>query len=179
MKRFLSAHTSVHIVLWPSLLAALTLAITVDAVTVRGPSMEPALADNQTVFVNRLAYGLRLPAGMGYLVTWGTPRSGELVVFEHPRAGRLAVKRCLLAPGDAVRVTRERLYAEDDSWRVTPEIVSQLTGRDRIPEGYVFVLGENPAASSDSRDFGLVPMSVVHGRVLGWRPSAERSPAES
>ena len=153
--------------------------IAVDAVTVSGPSMEPALSDNQTVFVNRLAYGLRSPAGMGYLVRWGTPKSGELLVFEHPREGRLAVKRCLLVPGDAVKVTRERLYAEDHSWRVTPEIVSQLTGRDRIPNGYVFVVGENPAASSDSRDFGLVPLSVVHGRIVGFHRRADRQPAES
>lgn len=157
---------SVDIILWPTLLAAVALFVGFDAVSVRGPSMEPRLTDRQTVFVNRLSYGLRGPGGMGYIVSWRVPRRGDLVVFRHPAGGHLAVKRCLLAPGDPVRVTRRRLYAAGRSFRVTPQVVQQLEGRSRIPEGYLFVLGENLAASSDSRDFGLLPIPEVYGRVI-------------
>lgn len=129
--------------------------------------MEPSLRDRQTVFVNRLAYGLKGPRDMGYVVVWGGPRPGDVLVFEHPYGGRLAVKRCLLVPGDEVRVTRQRLYADDHSWRITPEVRAQLGGRNKIPEGFVFVLGENLSASVDSRVYGLIPVARIHGKVLG------------
>jgi signal peptidase I len=166
VKRLLSRSRSVDIILWPTLLAAVLLFVGFDAISVNGPSMEPELSHRQTVFVNRLAYGLRAPAGMGYIVSWKAPRPGELVVFRHPTGGDLAVKRCLLAPGDPVRVTRDRLHADGGSFRVTPPVVMQLEGRSAIPPGYVFVLGENLAASSDSRDFGLLPISEIYGRVI-------------
>jgi signal peptidase I len=166
MKHLVSRNRSVDIILWPSLLAALLLLLGFDAVAVQGPSMEPVLQDRQTVFVNRLAYGLRMPGRLGYILSWDEPSPGDLVVFRHPAGGHLAVKRCLLGPGEPVRVTRDRLYAQERSFRVTPPVVRQLEGRDRVPAGHVFVIGENPAASSDSRDFGLLPISEIHGRVL-------------
>ena len=167
MKHLLSRRSSVDIILWPSVLALGALLLGFDALTIRGPSMEPSLRDGQTVFVNRLAYGLRGPGEMGYIVSWETPLPGHLVVFRHPSSGRPAVKRCLLRPGDVVRATRDRLYTADGrSLRITSELSRQLQGRTEIPEGFVFLLGENPAASSDSRDFGLLPVSEVFGRVI-------------
>ena len=102
---------------------------------------------------------------MGYIVSWGTPVAGEIVVFRHPSGGHLAVKRCILGPNTPVRVAQNRLHAGKQSFRVTPTVVGQLEGLSRIPEGYLFVVGENRASSSDSRDFGLLPVSAVHGRV--------------
>lgn len=167
MKQLLSRHTTVDIILWPTVIALAALLLGFDAVSVRGPSMEPLLSDGQTVFVNRLAYGLRGPGEMGYIVPWGTPLPGHLLVFRHPNGGRLAVKRCLLGPGDAVRATPDRLHIADGrSFRITSELSLQLEGRTEIPGGFVFLLGENLAASSDSRDFGLLPVSEVHGRVV-------------
>jgi signal peptidase I len=43
--------------------------------------------------VNRLAYGLRLPGTDRYLLRWGLPRQGDVVVFVTPQ-GSVAVKRC-------------------------------------------------------------------------------------
>ena len=167
MKHLLSRHTSVDIILWPTVLALAALLLGFDAVSVRGPSMEPSLRDGQTVFVNRLAYGLRGPGEMGYIIRWGAPLPGELVVFRHPNGGHLAVKRCLLAPGDAVRATPDRLYITDGrSFRITSDLSLQLDGRSEIPVDSVFLLGENLSASSDSRGFGLLPVSEVHGRVI-------------
>ncbi|MFO8064140.1 MAG: signal peptidase I [Spirochaetia bacterium] len=166
MKHFRSRCRSVDIILWPSLFAALLLILGLSAVQVHGTSMEPVLQDRQTVFVNRFAYGLHLPSTVGYLLFWGAPAAGEVIMFEHPRGGHLSVKRSVLGPGDSIQLSGDRLYADNRSWRVTPLAASQLAGRSEIPAGYVFVVGENSSESSDSRDFGLVPISKVRGRVM-------------
>lgn len=166
MKHFWSRCHSVDIILLPSLFAALLLILGLSAVRVHGVSMEPVLQDRQTIFVNRLAYGLHLPSSLGYLLSWGAPRGGEVIMFEHPESGYLSVKRSVLGPGDSIRLSGDRLFADNRSWRVTPRAASQLAGKSEIPAGYVFVVGENSSESSDSRDFGLVPISKVLGRVV-------------
>ncbi|MFP4638244.1 MAG: signal peptidase I [Spirochaetaceae bacterium] len=166
MKRLVFRGVFVDIILWPAVIAACLLALGVDAVSVRGPSMEPVLRDGETAFVNRFAYGLQLPVGSGYTVSWDMPSPGDIVVFRHPTDGRMTVKRNALAPGTPVRFENGRLYAAGHSWRVSPEVRRQLAAGERIPEDHVFLVGTNPAASTDSRDFGVLPVSDIYGRVV-------------
>ncbi len=54
--------------------------------------MLPVIPSGSMLVLNRVAYGLRLPWGSGYLITWNTPRTGDIVVFSSP-VGSVAVKR--------------------------------------------------------------------------------------
>ena len=66
----------------------------VDFIIAEGNSMEPAIQSGSVLVVNRLQYGLRFPGQPGYLVRWGAPKEGDVVVFYAP-SGEIAVKRCL------------------------------------------------------------------------------------
>jgi signal peptidase I len=112
----------------------------VERAHVRGGSMLPALHDGDSVMVNRLAYGLRVAPFEGWLLEWGGPYRGDMVVFTSPLDGKRLVKRITGVPGDVVE------------------------GR-QVPPGHYFVTGDNAFVSLDSRSFGCVPRWRVLGRV--------------
>jgi len=70
-----------------------------DFVMAEGRSMSPAIEPGAILLVLRAAYGLRLPWARGYLLRWGCPREGSVVVFTTPQ-GALAVKRCAAVVGE-------------------------------------------------------------------------------
>jgi inner membrane protease subunit 1 len=92
-----------------------------------------------------------LRGGDFLLAVRGVPvRRGSLLVVEHPAdPGHEMVKRAVGVPGDTV-----------DGQRLGP--------------GRLWVLGDDPSASTDSRAFGPVPMELVKGVVVAryWPPSA-------
>lgn len=125
------------------LLAALAKFFVLDLALVDGPSMHPTFSEGQVVLVFRLAYGLRLPQGLGgYLLRWADPRPGEVVVAENPQSGDPVVKRV--------------------AWtRPGPPSDGGLE---------LWILGDNAGDSLDSRSYGTVPVEKVAGRVLLFGP---------
>jgi len=92
------------------------------------------------------------PGDWAVAATAGGLRPGDVVVIEHPeRRGFEMVKRVVGAPGN---------HAPDG----------------RLLTGEVWVEGDDPASSTDSRTFGAVPMDLVRGRVraVWWPPSRVR-----
>jgi len=71
---------------------------------------------------------------------------GDVVVLEHPNRKGTVCKRVLGLPGDTVLRPRKGLLI--------------------VPDGHMWVEGDNPANSSDSRTYGAVPMTLIQGRVL-------------
>lgn len=63
-------------------------------------SMKPSILEGDRIFVNKLAYGLRLPFTRWHLVDWDEPHRGDVVVFIEPRSGERMVKRVIGLPGD-------------------------------------------------------------------------------
>jgi signal peptidase I len=64
-----------------------------DFTIVRGDSMTPAVRDGAVLLVDKIVFGFRPPGFSSYLLRWGRPRKGDVVVFYTP-GGVLAVKRC-------------------------------------------------------------------------------------
>jgi signal peptidase I len=73
-------------------------------------SMTPTILDGDRIFVNKLAYDLKVPFTTTHIATWGGPQHGDIVVFFSPDTGIRLVKRCVAIPGDTLLVQDDHLY---------------------------------------------------------------------
>ena len=64
-----------------------------DFMIAEGQSMIPAIKPGTILMVCKVYYGVRLPWSGAYIVRWGKPREGDVVIFYTP-LGEIAVKRC-------------------------------------------------------------------------------------
>ncbi len=76
-------------------------------------SMEPSIVVGDRVFVNKLAYNLRVPFTKWRVARWSEPQTGDVVVFFHPKTGKRMVKRIIGTPGDRVQMRRNALLIND------------------------------------------------------------------
>jgi signal peptidase I len=131
---------------------------------VEGQSMEPTLADQDRLIVNKLVYRI------------GEPRRNEIVMLYYPlNPDKSYVKRVIAEEGDAVRIVSGVVYVNDvplpDDYVPVEFRSHDDWGPEIIPEGYYFVLGDHRSNSSDSRHWGMVPKKYIIGRVqLRWWP---------
>ena len=72
-------------------------------------SMRPNLLEGDVVFVNRLAFNVKLPLTDIVLQHTGEPQRGDIVTFSSPRDGTRLIKRIVALPGDTVEMRDERL----------------------------------------------------------------------
>jgi signal peptidase I len=78
-------------------------------------SMMPTLFDGDFIFVSKYSYGLRLPVANTLLLSTGTPRRGDVIVFRLPPNPRINyIKRLVGLPGDRIRVDEHnQLFVND------------------------------------------------------------------
>lgn len=145
-------------------------------IVVDGESMMPTLENGDRMIVNRFGYHI------------GDIHRFDIVVFHAPEK-KDYIKRIIGLPGDRLMYKDDQLYingkkiaepylkkykeeimdggtlTEDFSLRDTPNAKG-----DTIPDGYVFVMGDNRRYSKDSRHIGIVPISKIIGKtnVVFW-----------
>src|SRR6201996_5551554 len=73
-------------------------------------SMLPTILEGDRIFVNKLAYDLKIPFTTTRLWTWDKPARGDVIVFSTPADGQRLVKRVIAAPGDRIELRNDRLY---------------------------------------------------------------------
>lgn len=156
---------------------------------VDGGSMRPNLHNGELLLVNRNAYrqidvnGLldKLPLverdDPWIFTPFSDPERGDIVVFNPPNGSTEPyIKRILAVEGETVEIREGGVYI-DGTRVVEPYIDEGITecikfGCDPllVPEGDVFVLGDNRRNSSDGRSFGTVPIENIIGRawVVYW-----------
>jgi signal peptidase I len=79
-------------------------------------SMKPTIMEGDRIFVNKLAYGLKVPFTTIHLAHWDVPERGEIVVFNSPYDGTRLVKRVIGLPGDVIEIV-------DDDVKVNGKLV--------------------------------------------------------
>jgi signal peptidase I len=92
-------------------------------------SMKPTILEGDRIFVNKLAYGLRLPLTAWWLTRWSEPQRGDVVIFFSPEDGARLVKRVVGLPGDVVVMRRNLLIINGqpaDYGPLDEEIVNQI-----------------------------------------------------
>lgn len=67
-------------------------------------SMEPTILPGDRIFVNKLAFGLRVPFTDQWVTRWGAPERGDIVICFSPKDGTRLVKRVVGIPGDTVEL---------------------------------------------------------------------------
>jgi len=127
-------------------------------VRISSESMEPTLFAGEVVLVDRREVE---PADLA---------RGDLVTFRNPQSGEEMLKRVVALPGDSVATIDAVLHVNDRPVEEPYVDFSDWEGvfnaRVVVPQGHVYVLGDNRGASVDSRDFGPVPAENIDGRVL-------------
>lgn len=146
-----------------------------DAVRISGDSMQPVLKNGRRVLVNKLAWGFRLPLTRHYIVRWAEPEAGDIAVFLHN--GTFTVKRCAATAGMTLAFSDKNGYsitAGKQSIPLSKEQYGKLSvlfgpqseHKGKLPPGTAFMLGDNGAASVDSRDYGPVYTDSFCGKVI-------------
>lgn len=156
-------------------------------------SMKPTIVEGDRIFVDKLAYDLKLPFTTVHLAHWADPARGDIVVFYAPDDGMRLVKRVIGVPGDVVELRADALYvngapavyrgvepaveageiaAEESLGQRShavmflPGVAAYRTfGPVRVPPGEYFMMGDNRDNSRDSRYFGFVPRAAIVGRA--------------
>src|SRR2546421_4452754 len=77
--------------------------------TVPTGSMKPTILEGDRIFVNKLAYDLKVPFTTWHIAHWADPQPGQIVVFYSPENGIRLVKRVVGIPGDRIEVRGGRL----------------------------------------------------------------------
>ncbi len=72
-------------------------------------SMNPTIIEGDRIFVNKLAYDLKVPFTTWHLAQWSNPQRGDIVVFYSPHDGMRLVKRVIGLPGDTIELRDEQL----------------------------------------------------------------------
>jgi signal peptidase I len=154
----------VPVLLFALFASCLLLFFAFSFLVVDGPSMRPSFRDGQMVMVDRLAFGIRSPAG--YLLRWSRPRRGQLLVFRNPQDGRLVFKRCIGEAGAGLVPVSGGLSVGGAVIPLDPSQAFHFMDSGTVPPGCVFVSGDNPPESVDSRDYGCVPIEKIIGIVV-------------
>ncbi|WP_419841426.1 signal peptidase I [Candidatus Poriferisodalis sp.] len=151
------------------LLAMVMRTFIIAAFYIPSASMSPALEIGDRLLVSKLSYRI------------GEPQAGDVVVFSTPaslRPSRTAelIKRVVAVGGETVEAHAGQLLVDGNpaSEDYLPDGVRTSDfGPVLVPDGHVFVMGDNREASQDSRVFGTVPVSEIVGRAIArfWPPS--------
>jgi len=98
-------------------------------------SMKPTILVGDRIFVNKLAYDLKIPFTRVRLAEWGLPRRGDLVVFFSPADGKRLVKRVIALPGERVSMANNHLVVNGERIAyepLDPVIIRELADKDRM-----------------------------------------------
>lgn len=99
-------------------------------------SMRPTLLEGDVVFVNRLAYDVKVPLTDIVLTHTGEPRRGDVVTFSSPQDGTRLIKRLVAVPGDVVEMRNEVLFINGEAARYdAAEAVQETIAPDRSVGG--------------------------------------------
>ncbi len=96
-------------------------------------SMQPTILRGDVVFINKLAYDLRVPFTTTRLARWSDPARGDIVICFAPDDGTRLVKRVAALPGDTVELREDALYLNGTRQSYAPLAADAPGVRDLEP----------------------------------------------
>jgi len=162
----------------------------VQAFKIPSESMEPTLEIGDHLLVNKFIYGIKIPFTSINLFSWNSPQRGDVIVFIYPmEPDKDFIKRVIGVGGDTVKIVNKHLYINGvevpDPHAVYRENTILLGDEQKpdnfgpvtIPQGSLFVLGDNRDYSLDSRSWGFVSSKDVVGKAFAiyWSWDSQES----
>lgn len=163
-----------------SIIVALVLAMTIRAFLVEpfkipSGSMRMTLIEGDRLFVPKVEYGPLIPFTKYRVPGFVKPKRGDVIVFKYPvTRDKDFIKRLIAVGGETVQIADGKILINGKP--VTEGPIADIHyynmggyGEEgkvtKVPLGNYFVMGDNSAASHDSRFWGFVPEELVIGRA--------------
>ena len=145
-----------------TVLMFLIIRFAVQNFNIDGTSMEPNLHNKELILVDKWTY------------LFHPPERGDVIVFQAPpQPSQDYIKRVIGIPGDMITIRNTTVIVDGVTLKETYVDVNRqgnpyafnVINNKRVPANEYFVLGDNRAGSSDSRDWGFVPRKNIIGRA--------------
>ncbi len=98
------------------------------------------------------------------------PQQGDIVIINGPESEVRLIKRVIGLPGDVISFHDGQVYVNDvlleESYVFGKTFPGKLAMPLTVPEGEVFVMGDNREHSLDSRDLGPIALSSIEGKAV-------------
>ncbi|MBC8476915.1 MAG: signal peptidase I [Dehalococcoidia bacterium] len=139
-----------------ALVVFFALRFTIDTVIIIGISMEPSFHSGQRILISKVTYRMH------------EPERGDVIVFRPTNSEKGEfIKRIIAVPNDTVEVKDDAVYVNGTRLKEpyinnTP---SYHLGKQKIPAGNYFVLGDNRNQSNDSHNGWVVPRQNIVGKA--------------
>jgi signal peptidase I len=182
-KRKSAAREYTEAIIIAVLLALFIRTFIVQAFKIPSGSMLETLQIGDHVLVSKFIYGIKMPFTGNVLIPIKEPQRGDIIVFKFPQDTSVDyIKRVIAVGGDTIEIKNKKVFingellADAHSQFTDPEIKPAIEGpRDNygpvtVPEGKLFVMGDNRDNSFDSRFWGFVNLDAVRGKafILYW-----------
>lgn len=168
-----------------------------DHYVIPSGSMEYTLLPGDHVFVDKFAYGMRVPFTDWVVAPGDEPARGDVVIFDSPEDGTRLIKRVVAIEGDEVQVVDGELWINGESARQPGQRPVESVGGHlidlnlsygggidlpptEVAAGQVLVVGDSRGNSRDGRFFGPIEADSIYGKAksviyrrgdgLVWRP---------
>jgi signal peptidase I len=153
-------------------------------------SMEETLAIGDHLLVNKFIYGIKAPFIDRTLLDIGSPKRGDVVVFEYPKdESRDFIKRVVGTPGDIIEIRDKKVFVNGEPYinphevfKTSEILPKEQSPRDnfgpvKVPDNAYFVMGDNRDNSYDSRFWGFVGKDHIKGRafIKYWSWDSDKS----
>lgn len=143
-------------------------------------SMEDTLLVGDYLFAAKFTYGTKIPFTSKRILKFREPKPGDIIIFKSPAEPKKdLIKRCIAVGGQRVEIRNKKVYVDgvlselpEHGKFTKPRILPvEVSTRDNIepfvvPEGMLFMMGDNRDESFDSRFWGFLPEENIKGKAL-------------
>ncbi len=181
--------------LFPVLLVMVVRWALIEPFVIPSGSMIPNLLVHDHILVKKFSFGLKVPFVDKWLIRWGAPERGDVVVFKYPENPDVYyIKRLVGLPGDRLEIHAGRITLNGQPLPLKPlQVTDSETGYEYflesngnvsypvrfmfredsgasydtfvVPEAQYFFMGDNRDQSSDSRVWGAVKADHLVGKA--------------